>query len=73
MMQAGRWYEVRHQNDAQRKARRSTLQYLETTEFMGHAFSARPTAGTQHLQDEEIISVVEISRPDRPVVGEIIP
>jgi hypothetical protein len=70
------WYRIRHRGVLERYDRKSEMQYLGVHELsretgrIVHLFNARPTAGTQSVFDEEIISVQELPRTPRvPLVS----
>lgn len=64
IMAKNAYYKIRHRNPLQRYDRKSVMQYLGIDErTLGsargvvHLFNARPTFGTQSLDDSDIISV----------------
>lgn len=75
VMQMYKWYTIRHRSHGQKFDRKSVMQYLGVEEQsivqrnLKHAFNARPVAGTQSLYDDDIISVEEVEKPDRPIIA----
>lgn len=67
-----KWYRIRYRAPNQGYDRKAEMQYLgiETIAVnLVHLFNARPTAGTQTMPDSWIISVEEISEPNKPFVA----